>query len=152
MESTSLNSDLIELLRGLNAAFVKYLIVGAHAVGTYITPRATADLDIWIARTRENAERTYRALAEFGAPVADLSINDLQSDDLVFTFGKPPFRVDILTDISGVTFEEAWPTRVEGTMFGVSVSYIGRKDLIRNKRATGRTKDLADIEALEAPQ
>lgn len=147
---TSGSSDWIELLRGLNAASAKYLIVGAHALGNYGAARATGDLDIWIDRTAENARIVYQVLADFGAPLGDLSVGDLQSDDLVFAIGKPPLRVDILTDASGVTFAEAWKSRAEGFLGDEPVHYIGRADLIANKRATGRTKDLADIEALES--
>lgn len=150
MESTSPSSDWIELLRGLNAAGARYLIVGAHALGLYATPRATGDLDIWIERSQENAGRVYRALADFGAPLGDLTVQELQGDDCIFMFGRPPVRVDILTDISGVSFEEAWPNRAQGALAGVPVSFIGREDLIKNKRASGRTKDLADVEAIEA--
>jgi len=149
MESTPPSSDWIELLRGLNAAGVKYLIVGAHALGLYVTPRATGDLDIWIERSAKNARRTYEALARFGAPLGDLTIEELQSEDLIFMFGTPPLRIDILTGIDGVSFAEAWPHRVEADLAGVSVAFLGRDQLILNKRATGRTKDLADLEALE---
>jgi hypothetical protein len=152
MESTSPISHWTELLRGLNARDVRYLIVGAHALGRYAIPRATGDLDIWIERSRQNAERTYRTLIEFGAPLNDLSVDDLQRDDLIFAFGRPPLRVDVLTDIDGVVFEEAWKDRAEGMLGGVSVSFIGRAHLIANKRAAGRAKDLADVEALEREQ
>lgn len=149
MESTPPNSNWIELLRGLNAAEVKYLIVGAHALGLYAVPRATGDLDIWIERSDDNARRVYRALAEFGAPLGDVTVEELQSDDCIFMFGRPPARVDILTDISGVSFEDAWPNRVEGNFLGTPVAFIGRDDFVKNKRASGRTKDLADLEALD---
>ncbi|HEV2260762.1 MAG TPA: hypothetical protein VGR69_00505 [Candidatus Rubrimentiphilum sp.] len=147
---TSLSSDWIELLRGLNAASAKYLVVGAHALGTYTTPRSTGDLDIWIDRSRGNAEIVYRVLAEFGAPLENVSIDDLQSDDLIFSFGSPPLRIDILTDISGVHFDEAWKARTPGFLGDEPVNYISRELLIVNKRAAGRMKDLADIESLES--
>ncbi len=149
---TSLSSDWIELLRGLNAASVKYLIIGAHALGVYGAPRATGDLDVWIERSVENAGRAYRALAKFGAPLGNLSVSDLQKDDLVLAIGVQPLRIDIITDIDAVIFEEAWRRRVEGPLFGVPVSFIGRDDFIRNKRATGRAKDLADVAALETEE
>jgi hypothetical protein len=144
------SSDWIELLRGLNDASVKYLVVGAHALGVYGAPRATGDLDIWIERSAENAARVYRALAEFGAPLGDLSVRDLQSDDLILAIGTQPLRIDIITDIDAVIFEEAWQRRIEDNLFGVPVPFIGRDDFIRNKRATGRPKDLADVVALES--
>jgi len=86
---------------------------------------------------------------KFGAPLGDLTVNDLRSDDVVFMFGVPPMRVDILTDIDGVTFPEAWETRVEGELGGIAVAFINREKLLQNKRAAGRPKDLADIAALE---
>ena len=144
------SSDWIELLRGLNDASVKYLVVGAHALGAYGAPRATGDLDIWIERSAENAARVYRALAEFGAPLGDLSVRDFQSDDLILAIGTQPLRIDIITDIDAVIFEEAWQRRIEDNLFGVPVPFIGRDDFIRNKRAAGRPKDLADVAALES--
>lgn len=149
MESTSLSADWIELLRGLNDASVKFLVVGAHALGIHGEPRATGDLDIWVEREGGNAERLFRALAAFGAPLGDVSIADLQADDMVFSFGAPPGRVDVLTDISGVTFSEAWRGRVQGRLGGVPVSFIGREEFLKNKRAAGRPKDLADVESVE---
>lgn len=149
---TSPSSDWIELLLGLNAASARYLIVGAHALGTYGAPRATGDLDIWIDRTPENARLVHQVLAEFGAPLDELSAEDLQSDDLVFAIGAPPLRVDILTDVSGVVFEDAWSSRVEGFLGSTPVHYIGREELIINKRASGRPKDIADVAALETSE
>jgi hypothetical protein len=143
------NADWIELLRGLNDASVKYLVVGAHALGAYGAPRATGDLDIWIERSEKNAARVYRALAKFGAPLGDLSVGDLQSEDLVLAIGTHPLRIDIITDIDAVIFEEAWPRRIEDNFMGVPVPFIGRDEFIRNKRASGRPKDLADVAALE---
>src|SRR5438552_3571241 len=131
MEPISLNSDWIELLHGLNAASIRFLIVGAHAFARYSTPRATGDLDIWIERGKQNAEKTYRALADFGAPLGDLTVDDLQSDDIVFMFGTPPMRVDILTDIDGVAFAEAWETRVEGELGGIPVAFISREKFLQ---------------------
>jgi hypothetical protein len=144
------SSDWIELLRGLNAASARYLIIGAHALGNYGAPRATGDLDIWIDRTPENARIVYQVLTDFGAPLGELSVDDLQGDDLVFAIGVPPLRIDILTDASGVTFDDAWKARAEGFLGDVPTHYIGRAEFIVNKHATGRMKDLADIEALEA--
>lgn len=149
MERTSPSSDWTELLHGLNVAGVKFLIVGAHAVGQYAAPRATGDLDVFVEPSLENAQKVLRALTAFGAPLGDLTLADLQSDDLIFMFGAPPLRVDVLTDISGISFSEAWASRIESTFGGVPVAYIGRDALIANKRASGRAKDLADVEAIE---
>lgn len=144
------SSDWIELLRGLNAASARYLIIGAHALGNYGAPRATGDLDIWIDRTPQNARIVYQVLADFGAPLGELTVEDLQGDDLVFAIGIPPLRIDILTDASGITFEDAWKARADGFLGDAPTHYIGRAQLIVNKRATGRMKDLADVEALES--
>lgn len=144
-----INSEFSDLLRSLNAESARYLIVGAHAVNYYGRPRATIDFDIWIDRGRENATRVYRALAVFGAPLDRLSVDELTSDDLIFQIGVAPIRIDILTDVSGLAFAEAWPNRSEDAIDGVVAFFIGRDDLIKNKRATGRPKDVADVERLE---
>jgi hypothetical protein len=98
--------------------------------------------------TPENAERVWSALATFGAPLHDLSRADLASPGIVFQMGLPPSRIDILTEISGVAFDEAWPRRLIATVSGQSIPFLGREDLLANKRATGRLKDLADVEDL----
>ncbi|HVA33503.1 MAG TPA: hypothetical protein VNG31_05110 [Candidatus Baltobacteraceae bacterium] len=149
MESTPLSSDWTELLAAFNAAGVKYLVVGAHAYARYAAPRATGDLDLWIERSPENARRTFETLAAFGAPLDDLRLEDFEAADVVYMFGRPPLRIDILTGIDGVTFEEAWSSRVDGSLGGVPVAFIGRDAFLQNKRAAGRTKDLADAEAVE---
>lgn len=142
--------DFRDLLAELVKAEARFLIVGAHALGVHGVPRATVDLDIWIDRFPANARRVWLALAAFGAPLDTLQIReaDLTQPDTVAQFGLPPYRIDILTDISGVSFEEAWDERVEQAFADVRVPFIGRAALIRNKRASGRTKDLADLEAL----
>jgi hypothetical protein len=145
-----INSDFADLLLAFNTAGVEYLVVGAYAVGLHARPRATADLDVLVRPSHENAQRVHRALAEFGAPIDELSLDDLTSDDLVFQIGIAPVRVDVLTGISGVSFDRAWAGRVVGHLGGIDVNVIGRSELIENKRATGRRKDLADLEALEA--
>lgn len=113
-------------------------------------PRATVDLDVWIDASPENAKRVWAALAAFGAPLDSLQIceSDFTRPDMVAQLGLPPYRIDILTGISGVTFDEAWNERVEDLFDDLRVPFIGRAAFIRNKRASGRTKDLADIESL----
>lgn len=142
--------DFRDLLRELNAAHVRFLVVGAHALGVHGTPRATADLDVWVQPTQDNANRVIVALAQFGAPIDDLGIarDDFTRPDVVAQLGLPPYRIDLLTSISGVAFEEAWSDRTEAVIEGVPVPVLGRASFIRNKRATGRTKDQADIESL----
>jgi hypothetical protein len=112
-------------------------------------PRATGDLDIWIRRSDENAQRVFRALARFRAPLFDLTLNDLKTPDTVFQIGNAPERIDILTSISGVEFDEAWPLRGELAVEGRRYPVIGRAHLLQNKKATGRPKDRADIAWLD---
>ncbi len=137
---------LVELLR----ADARFLIVGAHALGVHGVPRATVDLDVWIDPAPENARRIWVALAAFGAPLETLQVReaDFTRPEMVVQFGLPPYRIDILTGVSGVSFEEAWNERIEDQYEGVRVPFIGRAALIRNKRASGRMKDLADLESL----
>jgi hypothetical protein len=113
-------------------------------------PRATADLDVWIEPTGENARRTWRALAAFGAPLATLELHerDFATPDLVVQLGLPPVRIDLLTGLSGIQFDEAWTNRVVQPFDGIDVPFLGRAAFVQNKRASGRTKDLADLEAL----
>ncbi|MFT7622099.1 MAG: hypothetical protein ACI9WU_001266 [Myxococcota bacterium] len=144
-----MNRDFAEMLSALSDAGADFLVVGAHAVAAHGHPRATGNLDIWVRPTADNAERVMRALAEFGAPLFDLSVEDLATPSVVFQMGLPPCRIDILTTISGVDFEPAWSRRVQHTVSGLILPFIGRADLITNKRASGRPKDLGDLAALQ---
>jgi hypothetical protein len=141
--------DFAEMLRELSGANAEFLIVGAYAVGAHVQPRATQDLDIWVRATPENAVRVWRALARFGAPLHELTLEDLSAPGIVFQIGRAPNRIDILTTISGVTFDEAWPERVIADLGGESYPVLGRNALITNKRASGRDKDLIDLGLLE---
>jgi hypothetical protein len=144
------NPDFHDALLAFVGSEVRFLVVGAHAVGAHGVPRATQDLDIWIDPAEANARRAWHALVEFGAPLKDLKIEpgDFARAETVVQVGRPPNRIDILTDLSGLTFDEAWSTRIEGLVEGVRVPILGRDALIRNKRAAGRHKDLGDVEAL----
>lgn len=146
-----LNEDYRDILAALAHHEARFLVVGAHALAVHGYPRATVDLDVWIDRSPENARRVWDALAEFGAPLADLGITevDFTRPDIVAQFGLPPNRIDILTGVSGLTFDHAWPNRIEAVLEGVLVPVLGRKDLVANKRATGRDRDRADVKALE---
>jgi hypothetical protein len=146
------NEDFTDLLAALLAAQARFLVVGAHAMAVHGVPRATGDLDVWVATDAENADRVWAALGRFGAPVAALGFtrDDLRRDDQVLQIGLPPRRIDLLTSISGLSFEQAWPNRVEQTIAELRVPFIGREELILNKRASGRPKDLADLAALGA--
>ncbi len=143
------NPDFRDLFAALNAVDAKYLVVGAMAVAAHGHVRATKDLDVWVRATPENAERVYRALASFGAPLQDLTVDDLASPNLIFQIGVAPVRVDIITSIDGVEFEEAWPERLASEYADETVQVLSRHHLIQNKKASGRLQDLADVEALE---
>lgn len=145
-----MNRDFVEMLSALSGAGVDYLVVGAHALAAHGVPRATGDLDIWVRPTPDNAERVWTALQRFGAPLDELELADLSSPGVVFQIGVAPNRIDLLTSITGVRFDEAWPNRIQVTVSGHEVPTIGRDEFVRNKRAVGRPRDLADIAELEA--
>jgi hypothetical protein len=142
------NRDFRDLFAELNAAGAEFIVVGAHALAAHGHVRATKDLDVWIRCTPENAQRVCAALSAFGAPVASLSIEDLSTPDIVYQIGVPPIRVDILTSIDGVTFDDAWPVRVASRYGDQPIWVLSVDHLIQNKLAAGRLQDLADVEAL----
>lgn len=146
-----MNEDFRDLLAALVAEKAMFLVVGAHALAVHGVPRMTGDLDILVEPSPDNARRVWRALAAFGAPLNTLNVteSDFSTPNTVAQFGIPPYRVDIMTGISGVSFAEAWKDRLQSRMLGIDVPFIGRDAFIRNKRASGRKKDLADIESLE---
>ncbi|MHC4471369.1 MAG: nucleotidyltransferase [Planctomycetota bacterium] len=143
-----MNPDFRDLLAEFNAQGVEYLVVGAHALAAHGHVRATKDLDLWIRPHPENAARVIRAIMSFGAPLHDLTEADLSEPGVFFQIGVPPVRIDILTEIEAVEFEEAWERRLETRFAGQPVSVLSRDDLIRSKSATGRAQDRADIEWL----
>lgn len=142
------NSDFEGFLELLNTHAVEYLVIGGYAVGFHAVPRFTKDLDVLVRPQPANAERVIAALTAFIGP-PDISVERLSSPDLVLMLGIPPTRIDVLTSISGVAFEEAWPRRVEGPYGGQTVWFIGREDLIAAKLAAGREQDLIDVRRLE---
>jgi len=144
-----MNPDFRDLLHALSEAEARFLVVGAYALAVHGRPRATGDLDIWVEPTIDNAARVYQALVEFGAPLDDLTQSDLAAAGVVFQMGLPPRRIDILTSISGVAFSDAWPRRVTARFGDVAAPVIGRDDLLANKRASGRPKDIVDADLLE---
>jgi hypothetical protein len=147
--------DWLDLLTELVAAEARFLVVGAHALAAHGIPRGTQDLDVWIEPSPENAARVWKALAGFGAPLASIAVTvaDLERPDLVVQLGLPPSRIDIMTGISGIRdFSEAWARRIDGSVRGHSFPFLSRADLIANKRAAGRPKDLADLAALEGDE
>lgn len=145
-----LNPDYRDILSALFAEKVEFLLVGAYALAAHGAPRATGDLDLWIRPSPENARRTWRALVAFGAPLKNLAESDLLTPDTVIQLGREPCRIDLLTAIDGVAFGEAWPAKKEFLVDGMAIPVISREDFLRNKRATGRLKDLADAERLES--
>lgn len=145
-----MNEDFLELLSSLRDAEAKFLVIGAYAVGIHGRPRATKDLDVWVEASAENAARVLQALRQFGAPLGDLTEADLTHVGTGFKMGMPPRRIDILTQIEGISFAEAWPNRIEADFSdSVRCPVIGLADIITNKRAAARPQDLADVAVLE---
>ena len=144
-----MNPDFRDLLAAFNARGVEYLVVGAHALAAHGLVRATKDLEVWVRPETENARRVLVALAAFGAPLQDLTQDDLSHPGLIFQIGIEPIRIDVITAIDGVTFEEAWPDRVEAGFADQRVSVLSQRHLIQNKRAAGRSQDLVDVKWLE---
>ena len=146
-----MNPDFIEFLAALLRADARFLIVGAHAMGVHGVPRATGDLDVWVAPNPHNAERVWTALLDFGAPVPTLGLSarDLAAERVVVQMGVPPRRIDLLTSVTGLQFDAAWQTRRTLRVDGLDLPFLGREALLPNKRGTGRVKDLADVEALD---
>ncbi len=143
-----MNRDFRDLLAEFNAHNVEFLLVGAHALAAHGHVRATEDLDVWVRPDSENAKRVVEALRAFGAPLHDLTEKDLTNPGVVFQIGVAPLRIDVLTAIDGVNFAEAWLCRLMTKFADQPVAVLSREHLIRNKRATGRTQDLADVERL----
>ncbi len=145
-----LNEDYRDMLRALSDEKVRFLLVGAYALAIHGYPRATMDIDIWVEPSPENADAVLRALARFGAPAHNLTKHDLQQDGTIFQIGVAPRRIDIMTAVSGLQFEDAFKRSISADIEGITIYVPSVDDLIRNKRALGRTRDLADVEALEA--
>jgi hypothetical protein len=141
--------DFRDLLAEFNAHEVEYLVVGAHALAAHGYVRATKDLDVWVRPSSANARKVLKALAAFGAPLQDLTESDLRRPGLIFQIGAPPVRIDVITAIDGVEFDDAWPDRFSAKLTGLPVPVLSRHHLISNKKATGRLQDLADVERLE---
>lgn len=144
-----LNSDFRELLLLLNDATVDYLLIGAYALAAHGMPRYTGDIDLFYRATQENVERILKVLNDFGFDSPDLNTEDLMQPDSVFYFGHPPFRIDLLNSISGVSFETAWESAVHIVLDGVPLSVLSLQNLAINKKATGRLKDAVDLELIE---
>lgn len=140
--------DFRELLSILAKHKVRYLVVGGYAVMKYTEPRFTKDLDLWIATNKENAEAVFAALQEFGASLKDLTPADFTQEGYFYQMGSPPFRLDIMMSIPGVSFEAAWANREESQVEGLGIPFISKADLIKTKKASGRDQDRLDIKKL----
>jgi len=147
-----MNSDLIELLDIFAREKIKYLIIGGYAVSFHAEPRYTKDIDLFIATDRKNAQAVYQALAEFGAPLEEVTPEDFGNTEYYYMIGAAPNRIDIMMGIPGLEFPAAWENRVKAEIDGVSIYYISRDDLLTAKRASGRDQDLMDVKALEQAQ
>ena len=144
-----LNSDYKDILLALSNRKVKFLLIGAYAMAAHGYPRSTMDIDLWIKPDQENAGLTLNSLEEFGAPIGDLTSDDLQKEDLIFQIGIAPIRIDIITSVDGLKFDDAFSSSQIVEIDSIPVPVLSIKDLIINKRSTGRLKDLADVEVLE---
>ena len=143
-----LNEDYKEILQRLSDAGVEFLLVGAYALAAHGHPRATGDIDIWVRPSPENAHRVYTALAAFGAPLQDVTPQDFSRPDMVFQIGIAPRRIDIMTGISGLKFAEASRNASQVDIEALTIPVLSRADLITNKEASGREKDLLDARIL----
>ncbi len=144
----AVNPDFRDLFAALNGVGAEYLVIGAHALAVHGAPRFTKDLDILVRCTEVNAQKVWKALERFGAPLGSLRPVDLHTPGLMYQMGIAPNRIDILTSADGLEFGAAWCNRVVAHYFDQPVWILARRDLITNKAATGRPQDLADIEAL----
>ncbi|HXV65052.1 MAG TPA: hypothetical protein VEK15_30435 [Vicinamibacteria bacterium] len=151
MPLRNLNEDFRDLLLAFADGNVEFVIVGAFAVAYHGVPRGTGDMDVFVKASPDNSRRVFGALVRFGAPLESAGVKpeDFETPGMVYQIGQPPRRIDVLTEISGVSFEEAWATRRTTEIQGRSVAFIGRDELLRNKEATGRPKDLADLSRLK---
>ncbi len=145
-----LNDDYKEMLQCLNAEGVDYLLIGAYAMAAHGFPRATMDIDIWVKPSPENAKAVWKALQRFGAPLGQITVEDFTNDDIIFQIGVAPRRIDIITGVSALNFDETISRAIEVHVEGLKVLIPSVPDLITNKKATGRIKDLADVETLES--
>jgi hypothetical protein len=143
-----LHPDWREFIELLNSHQVRYLVVGGFAVAFHGYPRMTEDIDFFLDPSSENAARVLKVLADFGFGSLDLAEDDFATQDRVVQLGYPPYRIDLITSISGLTFEEAWAARVPGELEGIPMNFIDRETLVRNKLATGRDKDRVDVKEL----
>ena len=147
-----LNEDYREMLQFLLGNEVRFLVVGAYALGAYGYPRATGDFDIWVDNSPDNSRKIYASLAQFGAPLLDISETTFTEERIIFQIGIAPRRIDLITHIDGVDFKEAYETKKVIEVDNLRIPFISRDNLIKNKRSTGREKDKLDAEYLSRNQ
>lgn len=154
MTLEGLNDDFRDVIAAMVDEGVEFLVVGAFALAFHGAPRASGDIDLYVRPTPENAHRVFRALVAFGAPLEahGVTAEDFARAGAVYQIGLPPRRIDILTQISGLEFDEAWASRVQASVDGRAVHFLGREAFLKNKRAAGRPKDLADAARLARPR
>lgn len=154
MTLEGLNEDFRDFLVLLADGGVDFVIVGAYALAFHGAPRASGDIDLFVRPTPPNAQRVFDVLARFGAPLeaAGVTAADFTQPGAVYQIGLPPRRIDVLTEISGLTFDEAWASRITAEIDGRTVSFIGREALLKNKEASGRPQDVADVARLRKPR
>ncbi|MDX2041215.1 MAG: nucleotidyltransferase [Acidobacteriota bacterium] len=140
-----LNPDFKDMLSCLNGEQVEFMIVGAYALAAHGHVRATGDIDIWVRNSADNAPKIMRALKIFGAPTANISETDFLLPDLILQIGVAPCRIDIITGIDGVAFDDAWQNKMVVTIDGININILSKPDLLKNKTAAGREKDQGDI-------
>ncbi len=149
-ESRWLNPDFRDILSIFLEERVEFLVVGAYAVAAYGLPRATKDIDLWVRCSEQNASHIIAALKRFGAPLSGITETDFLRPGITFQIGIAPRRIDIITEIAGVRFDDSYPNRISANVEGISLPVIGRADLVANKRAAARPQDLVDVEWLES--
>lgn len=143
-----MNPHFVEILRAFRDEDVEYLVIGAHALAVHGHVRATLDIDLWVKPSQDNAGRTWRALQRFRAPLSKMTSGDFAEPEVLYQIGLPPSRIDIMTSVTGLEFDLAWPNRIMATFGDVDVPVLGLDDMRTAKRAAGRLKDLADLEEL----
>ena len=144
-----LNQDFREFIELLNSNEVEYLVVGGYAVGFHGSPRFTGDIDFWLAISRTNASKIMKVLSDFGFTSLDITEDDFLNQDLIIQLGYEPVRIDLLTSVTGLNFQDCFPRRMEADFSGLKVNFIHLNDLKINKSLTGRNKDLGDLDSLK---
>jgi hypothetical protein len=143
-----MNPHFVEILRAFRDAGVEHLVIGAHALAAHGHVRATLDIDLWVRPSLDNAARTWRALERFRAPLSKMKLADFAEPEMLYQIGMPPSRIDIMTSVTGLEFDAAWPNRITAMFGDVDAPVLGLDDMRTAKRAAGRLKDLADLEEL----